>query len=832
MKIENNFYNVTSHKEGFLVCGIKDVVEFQEFVHNNKGIAPDIPEGVISIYEDIFKNIYDIKGIYIPASVKELPSKLFAANKDVIINYGNYYDLIVREITPDKKYEPTYKLKNIRDNEVFNTYCIEHEGNNPPVPFGVTSISDFVFKDNLELKTLTLPESVICICKQGCKNCANLKKVNLSSNFLDFGEEVFMNCSGLSGEFVLPKSLCILRANVFKGCSPDLKIKIFDEQVCSVSDFILKGSLENLPSIVELDCRKDNKSIRTNDALYVLKNGECFFVEKSHLKSIIRFNKTIGEKIDCVDEIFVQNKGLAALEFVLMCEKYNRDFPLQYIVCKSIVNKIENYLKNEEHFSNSILTKMRQISTYKTADKNGNLVGRLTHKQYCITYVLACLTGYFENEELRQKSISFFEKGIFNFFNNSKYSVNLTLEEYERLFEGLLDIDCVDYNKEFSKYFLFNVDNLRTFIAALKEKLDVKSFLKMLVNNSGFSNIMYSHDDTEDQSSGKLHDRWIVYKANNNNKVKNDGVEKEKINVLNFIDWACEFGDGSDLLEKYKENAEEHSTIQPFLKFYADNACLDKLVNIFSMSKETSDYIFFPKDSEYIQTQELILDITKVGSPIVVKRKFLVSKYDNAKLKEIEEIYKENKKYLTSKTFDQFYGKIMDKPNPLIAYANCEMGHCANVRANGIEYLYESYLDCDCQPIMLFKFEEGKDIPIANFRINIDRKKGVGTITCLEVKTEVKFNYTREKQINVVRAFYKTIENFIALYNKYNKIKVSKITMGQISHCDINDVLSDYFSILDYPIKCNKHRKVVAPSEYNHFLIWEEGKTVQGLMED
>ena len=76
----------------------------------------------------------------------------------------------------------------------------------------------------------------------------------------------------------------------------------------------------------------------------------------------------------------------------------------------------------------------------------------------------------------------------------------------------------------------------------------------------------------------------------------------------------------------------------------------------------------------------------------------------------------------------------------------------------------------------------------------------------------------------LVSAFYNIISNFIDIYNSINDNKIKLITMGQISHCDINDILSKYFPILDCPISCNDNRRVVMPSEYNHFLIWNNSK--------
>lgn len=816
--MNNSYYEVNNVGH---ITKILDVDLFKRFIVKNNGEAPPIPKNAKSIEENIFENIYDIKRIYIPYSINSLPNNLFLNSKDIIINYADYYEIIVREITPDKKYKLNYKLKNIKNLNLFNKYCDEHKGCNPNVPQGVTSVSDFVFKDNNKIEILKLPESTICLCKQCCKNCINLKRVYLSKKFLDFGEEVFYGCRSLSGTFEIPKSLCILRANVFKNCNDNLKIKIFDKYISSLNNFLLKGDLKDLPNIVNQDINATSKSLITNNYIYVLRDNECYKITKNTYSHLMGFDKNTGENKVSIRDVFYYNKGVKLLLFIENCNKYNIKLPMEKIICNTPDDKIEDFCKEYNSFCNKIIKEIRNISIYRTKNDKGELVGRLTKKQYYIIYVLLFISGYFENENTKPKCFNLLINNIFNINSKGNISTKMSLEEFEDIFEGLLYVDDIKYNQEFATYFLFDKNNLDKLIKALKSKTNKCDFLKLLIENSGYSNCQYNHDGVYEQSKGKLHDKWLIYKANNNNKEKNIGIKKDK-KILDFINWTCKYGDGSYILNDYDLSKEEYNDIYPFLKYYTELKPIKKLIEIFDLSKNVVDYIFLNNYDNYIEKRIKELNISKVDSKINVFRTFEINYIKSEYSNEMSKIVEDLEKKLITQKYNNIYAKIMPKSSKLVALSNCKMGHCANVKANGIEYLFESYIDCYTQPFIIFN--SIKNETIANFRITLNPKSGIGHITCLEVDTNVKFNYTDDEKKDVVNAFYNIINNFITIYNSINNIKIKLITMGQISHCDINDILSKYFSILDYPINCNENRKVVMPSEYNHFLIWDINK--------
>lgn len=115
----NDWYIIDKYR----LIGIRDIEKMNEYISIHHGSAPNIPDGINEIAPNVFYNIFGLKSIYIPITVSKLEYNIFDNNKDVVINIGNYYDLIVREISPDKSNRLNYKLIAINNKENFERYC-------------------------------------------------------------------------------------------------------------------------------------------------------------------------------------------------------------------------------------------------------------------------------------------------------------------------------------------------------------------------------------------------------------------------------------------------------------------------------------------------------------------------------------------------------------------------------------------------------------------------------------------------------------------------------------------------------------------------------------
>lgn len=807
-----NWYTIENNS----VASIINVEQYKAYLRNHNGKVPPIPEGVDAINTSLFENIDGILNIYIPYTVKFLPRNLFVNNKDVIINYANYYDLIVRDITPNKERRLNYKLVSINNIQNFKSFCESNNGKNPEIPLGIESISDYVFKDIHELKKLILPDSVICMCKQSCANCGGLESIELSNYFVDFGEEVFLNCKSLK-EIRIPRTIKIMRANVFAGCSNELNINLFDQYTFKNEEFLLKGDLRNRENILAINFIK-LKTLRTNNYLVIFNENENYVLSKTDLNKISGFDKHLGIIKNNYNNVFLKFKGEELLKFWELSKKNKVQLPNEIVICNINIQEIDYYYERYK-IMDKLMSQVKNISNICTSNAQNIMVKRLSKTQYTIVLRLMIISGLFNKEGCIEKSVNFILKSLFNINNNGK-SLGLNLDELCDIFISFYENENnYHYNKEFSEYFLFNFNNLKEMIDVIKKRQKEPNFLYLLLSNCGESGIHYLHDGVLIKSHGLLHDKWINYKENNNDKQKNDGQEKEK-KVMPFIKWALKYGDGSHVFLDLDYCNKQLEELKPFMKFYFDKSSFEKLNDIFTKSNEIFPFVLHPVGDKNFNIKKITCNISKANTSHVVQRTISALFSNDSRV--AKQCIKTIERELQSNIVDGFYASVIEKNSPIVAYANCEMGHCANINANGCEYLYESYIAHNCQPFLIYEKTEFGCIPIASFRIDMDLNSHIGTITCLEVKKEVKFLYTDSKKMSIVKVFDDIIHKFAELYKQFFHSEIKMITMGQITHCDINETLERYYSVQKGPFKSAQKRKVVAPSAYNHFIVYNK----------
>ena len=136
-----------------------------------------------------------------------------------------------------------------------------------------------------------------------------------------------------------------------------------------------------------------------------------------------------------------------------------------------------------------------------------------------------------------------------------------------------------------------------------------------------------------------------------------------------------------------------------------------------------------------------------------------------------------------------------------------------------LEYLYESYLDHDCQPFVIFEKESNN--PVASFRINIYKNINLASIVSFEVSENFKFNSTDDEKMHIIKVFEKLVHNFVYLYEKNNNIKINIIVMGQVPHCGINEIFNQKYKEIIVEYDLNYKRVSVNPSLKNNYLIWK-----------
>lgn len=143
-----------------------------------------------------------------------------------------------------------YRCPNISgDVEIPNT--VMYNG----VTYSVTSIWADAFRDRENLKSVTIPNSVILIMDYAFKGCSGLTSVNIPNSITDIRDHAFMDCKSLTS-FDIPNSVTKIGQEAFRGCSLDyFRLDYGDSPLKIGKDIFREASIKKL--IIFRDCTYD-----------------------------------------------------------------------------------------------------------------------------------------------------------------------------------------------------------------------------------------------------------------------------------------------------------------------------------------------------------------------------------------------------------------------------------------------------------------------------------------------------------------------------------------------------------------------------------------------
>ena len=99
----------------------------------------------------------------------------------------------------------------------------------------VTALADNLFKSNISLQSVTIPDSVTTIGSAAFHGCTSLEEVNLPSRLSRIESNTFRYCTSLTN-IALPASLNVISSYAFAGCINLASINIPDS-VTSIGDY-------------------------------------------------------------------------------------------------------------------------------------------------------------------------------------------------------------------------------------------------------------------------------------------------------------------------------------------------------------------------------------------------------------------------------------------------------------------------------------------------------------------------------------------------------------------------------------------------------------------
>ena len=215
------------------------------FNNNNRNLTLEevvLPEGLITIGNDVFAECAALEKVHFPSTLRTLGGYMFSRCKKLkTLNIPEG----VTEI-PEKAFYETTGLKSITlpgtvekiGRSAFYK-CESLEEVNMKV--NVKEIGESAFSGCVSLRNITIPESVTEIKDSTFHSCINLQFVNLHDNITNLGDYVFYDCESLTGalnrssvdvKFLkLPKNLQTMGDEVFYHCKNLTGIDMEDTQV-------------------------------------------------------------------------------------------------------------------------------------------------------------------------------------------------------------------------------------------------------------------------------------------------------------------------------------------------------------------------------------------------------------------------------------------------------------------------------------------------------------------------------------------------------------------------------------------------------------------------
>ncbi|MBQ7369924.1 MAG: leucine-rich repeat protein [Clostridia bacterium] len=233
------FSYCTELKRVELSSGVREIEDYA-FNKCEKLLKMEIPSNVKSIGDGAFKDCSNLARVTIPFNVAKMGHAVFQGCSSVTVYaeakaqpsgwesswnpnnrpvvWGNSGGEIPKTVSVEN---PDFEI----ENGVLKKY--NGAGGAVVIPNGVTGIWASVFKDCIDLTSVTIPNNVTVIGQYAFAECSGLTNITIPNSITMIGDGVFKDCSGLTS-VTIPKNVTMIGDHAFRGCSGLTRVTIPD----------------------------------------------------------------------------------------------------------------------------------------------------------------------------------------------------------------------------------------------------------------------------------------------------------------------------------------------------------------------------------------------------------------------------------------------------------------------------------------------------------------------------------------------------------------------------------------------------------------------------